>query len=200
MAANAGRRGAAELLACAARRADGAAAANGPAPARNVDRSRRPASIEVLAGLVARHQVPEPRPRRHPVHDAARGISVPSVPIHAARRHRGRIVDRQPQPDPDRAPHRDVRKYDRSADRPVGRSEFQRGPAARPAGDARRLPKPGPADRGDPAGPPGVAQHGSEHFVSGDVHSAKSVAESPGTSRDCPCTLWTWTPVSRGST
>ena len=41
--------------------------------------------IEVLADLVPRHQVAEPSPRRHPVHDTARGISVPSVPIHGAR-------------------------------------------------------------------------------------------------------------------
>ena len=44
------------------------------------------------------------------------------------------------------------------------------------------------------------AQHGSEHLVSGDVHSAKAVAESSEPSTDCPCALWTWTLVSRGST
>ena len=33
-----------------------------------------------------------------------------------------------------------------------------------------------------------------------DVHSAESVAESARPFRDCPRTLWTWTPVSRGST
>ena len=38
---NAGRRGAAELLVCAAQRADGATAANGPASTRNTDRAWR---------------------------------------------------------------------------------------------------------------------------------------------------------------
>src|SRR5712664_2510165 len=109
VAANTGCRGAAELLACAARRAERVAPAN-------VDRTRRPPPGEALNQIVATYQVSQPRPRRHPVHDAARGISVPSVPIYAARRHRGRIIDRQPQPDPARTANGDVREYDRFAD------------------------------------------------------------------------------------
>src|SRR5882762_3367318 len=116
VAANTGCRGAAELLACAARRADRVAPANRPVAPANVDRTRRPAPGEALNQIVATYQVSQPRPRRHPVHDAARGISVPSVPIYAARRHRGRIIDRQPQPDPARTANGDVREYDRFAD------------------------------------------------------------------------------------
>src|SRR5262249_61091112 len=64
VAGNARRREAAELLACAARRTDRAATANGPAPARSMDRARRSASLDVLAGLVPRHQITEPNSSR----------------------------------------------------------------------------------------------------------------------------------------
>src|SRR6516162_2527907 len=110
VAADTGRRGAEELLACAARQAERAPAPDGPAPAGSIDRTRRQASIASLADLIARHQIAGPSPRRHVVHDTARVISVPSTPIHATRGRRGWIVDRQSQPDPDRTPHGHVHK------------------------------------------------------------------------------------------
>ena len=85
-----------------------------------------------------------------------------------------------------RATHRDVRKYDRSPDRPIRRSHIQRGPAACPASDVGCLSKPGPADRRNSAGTPSAAQLGSESLVSGDVHSAKGIFDSAWPSTDCP--------------
>ena len=46
----------------------------------------------------------------------------------------------------------------------------------------------------------GVAQHGSQHLVSSDVHFTKSTAAIPGPCRACPRTLWMSTPASRAST
>ena len=100
------------------------------------------------------------------------------VSLYASRRRRGRIADRQPQPDRYRASYRDVRKYDRPADRPLRRPRLRRGAAARPASNVGCLSKPGPAVRGNAASAPGVAQHRSEHTFPGDVHSAERIAES----------------------
>src|SRR5262245_66606607 len=100
MAAIAGGREPAEVLAIAARRTDGCATADGPAATRSEHRAWRSACIESLADTVPTHQVLVSRSPCHFVHDAARCISMPPLPVHTARRHRCRIADSQPQSDP----------------------------------------------------------------------------------------------------
>ena len=85
VAANAGSRGAARLLAQAAGRTDRTSAADGPTPSGNVDRARRQASGEIIPHLVRRRQVVGTNPQRHLVHDTARRVSVSSPALHAAR-------------------------------------------------------------------------------------------------------------------
>ena len=118
------------------------------------------ASIAVLAGIVPRHQVPEPRLTgvtvfmtllaafqcllyRYTEHD---DVAVGSVIANRNQIQIERLIGM--------FANTIVLRTDLSGD-----PKFSEVLAARTAGDTRRLPKPGPADRGDPAGPPGVAQH-----------------------------------------